>query len=148
LVCLELDPNKNTPGAGNFPALGCFGLKSILMITIPGTTEIQGVMQGGFKSIIPFALIIIGLEVGFKFLEFFVRKFREKAEQARIYHQALKDMKKLRAYAEQHGLKLAGDLSPDFVQTAGKTEKEYTEMIALATKYGVKVSTDKNVLLN
>lgn len=118
------------------------------MITIPGTSAIQGVMQGGFKSIIPFALIIIGLEVGFKILEVFVGKFREKTEKALAYHQALKDMKKLRAYAEKQGLTLSGDNSPDFNQTKGKIEKEYDDMIALASKYGVKVLTSKGITLN
>jgi hypothetical protein len=118
------------------------------MITIPGTTAIQGVMQGGVKSILPFALIAIGLEIAFLILEFFVGKFRERAERARNFNQAKKDMIRLNSYATAHGLTLTGNFSPDFVQTPGKSEQEFTEMIGLATKYGVKVSSEKNVPLN
>lgn len=118
------------------------------MITIPGTSAIQNIMQGGVASIIPFALIIIGLELGFRILEFFVGKSREKAEKQIHYHQALKDMERLQNYAKKNRLTLKGNFSPDFVQEPGETALEFQDMISLANKYGVKVETEKNVPLN
>jgi len=120
------------------------------MITIPGTgsSDIQGVMQGTFKTVLPLVLIIVGLNLAFFILEFIVGKIRDKSEHEKAFHQAQKDMVRLNSYAKQHNLNLTGNYSPDFTQDPGKSEKEYNEMMGLATKYGVKVSSDKNIPLN
>jgi len=118
------------------------------MLTLPAVAPIIDTFHATFQSVLPFLLVIVGLELAFFVLEFIVKEFREKADHQKAFNQARKDMLLLDRYAKNHGLSLTGNFSPDFTQDPGKSEQEYNAMMALATKYGVKVSSDKNVPLN
>lgn len=116
-------------------------LFNLIMITVGQIEPIQSVMFQTFLTVKPLIMILAGVEIGLFLLTFIVNLVRRKADEQSETRQAIKQMAKLRAYAQKHNLTLVGDYGPKIAGKSGAQEQEYTEMIATANKYGVQVKS-------
>lgn len=111
------------------------------MITVGQIEPIQSVMFQTFLTVKPLIMILAGVEIGLFLLTFIVNLVRRKADEQSETRQAIKQMAKLRAYAQKHNLTLVGDYAPKIAGKSGASEQEYNEMLATANKYGVQIQT-------
>jgi hypothetical protein len=117
------------------------------MLTTDATPVIS-VLSGTFNSVKGLLMLIVGVELGLLILSKIVEAVRLKVAESVAERQTIKAMAKLRAWSAKVGVKLTGDYSPDTAQRVGESEKVFSEMVALANKYGVKITTYKGEQLN
>jgi hypothetical protein len=118
------------------------------MITVGQIEPIQSVMFQTFLTVKPLIMILAGVEIGLFLLTVIVNLVRRKADEQMSTRQAIKEMAKLRIYAQRHNLTLVGDYAPKIAGKTGAKEQEYNAMLATAKYYGVQVKSPAGEILN